>query len=1152
MNNFINTNGKKNNNKRELYLFYSTITSFEKLLFTKQNIQTLVIIGQRNIAFLSAVAELMQLQELWIVECGIKDIPVFKENCLLRKLYLYSNELPCIPNLKACSYLTTLFLSGNNIRDLKNIDKLISLQELNLADNKLERIDQISWKKFELNYLNLAGNHLYSIRDIQNLSQFPKLNSLVFADPLYGDCPLVTLCNYRVHVIHYIPRIKRLDHYNICEREKHYINHLFKKQLTYYNVLFHKQLNKHLSLLKHEYEKYEKEMLYLKHQLYINKIDRENQEMYNELEHVMLKVELHKNKLIQMKEMTNMQLRILQQQLITNMKYCGNLNFIEYNAFSENTVTQLCKQFLEESLCSIIKDGIGITGLKLHKVIKVCNKEIDQLYFWKNKSLQSNECNTILKILVSPGVTNIQKWPFNFFITDLFIKDELMVTNCLAVADSDWLNKIFSSKKNGNVLNVCNICEKRRICILIQTPILSPKKTDNANDRLHTKYANYRNDASEICQIFKLTNANIRNPMFVIEYEYVLHELRNEDKYENSTVPCTINDMLCECLCNSNIVQYINTNETVKLQNLVKICISGQKINSIDMNLNLPNLREFDISFNRLSEFPNSNFMTNVKILDISFNNIQTLHIKQNLPILQELDISWNCLKDCFQSIQVFTALIPNIRQLKICNNPFKDIMDPEVAEYLICTYMPKLQFINNFKCEDLDLSKYYFPCSFGMCKLSSKRHNKVTYLKKNVREQAKAIQKKTVNQAKHVHVSKDYTTVYNILQKALNVQELCATCCLLLTFPVMKSLRHLIKLNLGNNFISTLNGFTQENFPVLKYLDLTNNLIMTLEPMGSFSTLQEFYCGNNRIENLTQIDNIKSWKILNVIDFCNNPINADMLHKMFIIFHLSNIEYISGEYVQDSDISEARYIFGNKLDKYVLNGIYKTDRLSNITQLSLIDCSLSKVDLSAEFLPCLESLDLSKNQITCLWGLHSFQYLHTLCVSYNCLETFNGTDCKKDNYTFPKLYTLFLDHNCIKTLMNITKQKLPVIKHLFLNNNYLQNINEINNCSSLESLILDHNEIEILHVKDFIENNNLKLLSLENNKIKSLEFTKQLKKLEKLYVAHNCLTNDAEIQHLLLLKNLEEITFEGNPLCVQISQDKIIQNFELKEVKEI
>ena len=57
-----------------------------------------------------------------------------------------------------------------------------------------------------------------------------------------------------------------------------------------------------------------------------------------------------------------------------------------------------------------------------------------------------------------------------------------------------------------------------------------------------------------------------------------------------------------------------------------------------------------------------------------------------------------------------------------------------------------------------------------------------------------------------------------------------------------------------------------------------------------------------------------------------------------------------------------------------------------------------------------------------------------------------------------------------------------------------------------MKSLTLDNNAIEILNVKDFIENDNLEFLSIENNKLTSLEFTKSFKKLRKLYIAHNCL----------------------------------------------
>ncbi|XP_076623198.1 uncharacterized protein LOC143342818 [Colletes latitarsis] len=666
------------------------------------------------------------------------------------------------------------------------------------------------------------------------------------------------------------------------------------------------------------------------------------------------------------------------------------------------------------------------------------------------------------------------------------------------------------------------------------------------------KHSNCWNNTSEICEKFMFVPTNIRNPMFVIEYEYILTKFTPEDKYKNLTALHTLNDTLCVCLSTFNITQYIDVDEKVEVYNLVKICISGQNINSIDIDLELPNLREFDISFNHLKEFPNSKFMKNIKILNISYNNIQHIYIQESLLALEELDISWNCLTHCLTSIKTFKTFIPNMYKLKICNNPFKDITDPGLEESLIHVYLPNLQFINNYESENLNLSENYFSCAFNMCKL--KQCNKLIYLNQNIMKSSKEIaliKKNSIEYVKYIHIYQDFTVALSISKKALKIQELCATCCSLITFPIVKPLKYLTKLNLGSNFISVLDDFTQENFPTLKYLDLTNNLITSLEPMGSFYTLQEFYCGNNDIRTLIQIDNVKTWHTLHVIDLSNNPIIMDALYKKFIIFHLNNIKYISGEYVQNSEISEAKQIFGNKLDKYVLNTLYRKDRLINITQLSITDCSLSKVDLSAELLPQLESLDLSRNQITYLWGLYSFPYLHTLCLSYNCLETLDGNGFEKSNCTFSKLYTLFLDHNCIKSIMNLSK-KLPVIKHLFLNNNYLQNISGINHCSTLESLFLDYNEISTLNKDDFIENNNLKVLSLENNKIKSLEFIKVLQKLQKLYAANNCLTNEHEIQYLSLLNNLEELTFEGNSLYTEVNKSEmILQNFELKQPEE-
>ena len=98
--------------------------------------------------------------------------------------------------------------------------------------------------------------------------------------------------------------------------------------------------------------------------------------------------------------------------------------------------------------------------------------------------------------------------------------------------------------------------------------------------------------------------------------------------------------------------------------------------------------------------------------------------------------------------------------------------------------------------------------------------------------------------------------------------------------------------------------------------------------------------------------------------------------------------------------------------------------------------------------LPNLESLDLSKNQISYLWGLHLLPKLTTLCLSYNKVELFDQVDFQKDeiDIVFPNLITLYLDHNRIRSLQTLKLGKCLKLKHLFLQYNYLQDIDGKNN----------------------------------------------------------------------------------------------------------
>ena len=54
--------------------------------------------------------------------------------------------------------------------------------------------------------INLAGNQIGCFREIPNLARLPKLRKVNFVDPLHGDNPVATLCNYQTCAMPHVAR----------------------------------------------------------------------------------------------------------------------------------------------------------------------------------------------------------------------------------------------------------------------------------------------------------------------------------------------------------------------------------------------------------------------------------------------------------------------------------------------------------------------------------------------------------------------------------------------------------------------------------------------------------------------------------------------------------------------------------------------------------------------------------------------------------------------------------------------------------------------------------------------------------------------------------------------------------------------------------
>nr|XP_050862270.1 protein phosphatase 1 regulatory subunit 7-like isoform X1 [Vespula vulgaris] len=280
-----------------------------------------------------------------------------------------------------------------------------------------------------------------------------------------------------------------------------------------------------------------------------------------------------------------------------------------------------------------------------------------------------------------------------------------------------------------------------------------------------------------------------------------------------------------------------------KLLTLRKISLAGQGIKGLlEDSIELPNLRELDLSYNRLDEFPNWRMIVHVKRMNVSFNDIRSIKMKEKLSALEELDISWNSLTKCRKSLETLKTFAPSLKTLNLERNPFSDIVQRDKIVLLTGIYFPSRTEVRNLGSLD--------PKVFGL-----------------------KVARNTLAELydRHPTISISHSPIGRVHLKKPSV--------------------HLVRLHLIDNCITDLDGLTQEHFPKLKYLDLTNNLITSLRPMGSYNTIVEFYCAHNDIRRLQEIENLKSWQKLQVVDLSYNPDESAISYKNFLIFHLVDLK---------------------------------------------------------------------------------------------------------------------------------------------------------------------------------------------------------------------------------------------------------------------
>ncbi|KAK0143357.1 Leucine-rich repeat-containing protein 9 [Merluccius polli] len=214
----------------------------------------LTIVGQ-SISHIQGLECCPLLRDLWVVECQLTAIDGLQSCVQLQKLYLYENHISKIENLESQVNLQVLWLNNNCICCIEVVPPVLSariwmildglstlqkLRELNVADNKIEKIGHSLDPNINIEDLNLSGNKIASFKELTFLAQLPHLKALGLQDSQSVANPVCVLCNYATHVLYHMPRLQRLDSYDVSSRHvKEAAEATVMKKMMYYNMRVH-------------------------------------------------------------------------------------------------------------------------------------------------------------------------------------------------------------------------------------------------------------------------------------------------------------------------------------------------------------------------------------------------------------------------------------------------------------------------------------------------------------------------------------------------------------------------------------------------------------------------------------------------------------------------------------------------------------------------------------------------------------------------------------------------------------------------------------------------------------------------------------------------------------------------------------------------
>eukprot|EP00054_Salpingoeca_dolichothecata_P021261 m.135715 g.135715 ORF g.135715 m.135715 type:complete len:1359 (-) comp23923_c0_seq3:125-4201(-) len=568
-------------------------------------------------------------------------------------------------------------------------------------------------------------------------------------------------------------------------------------------------------------------------------------------------------------------------------------------------------------------------------------------------------------------------------------------------------------------------------------------------------------------------------------------------------------------------------------------------IDSIQECHDLPELQKLDVSFNKLSSLLPLRQLPKLAHLSAQFNAIESLDEVQgsiaNLPSLHTLDLRHNTVS--FEHMERLRYFLRGfVSHCQVFNNqPTHTSQASEVLEWQLSPELAKTRAtwqatapFAGFAC--VDTVHHCLATQSEGLNFDSSTHQleDVTGLCLEHMQLAKLAPLQRLSKLQWLCASNNMLKKLKPVDTLLSLTQVCLANNNLQKIGALSELVRLKSLDLSWNFLKSLGGI--ESLSCLQELSVANNFLSSVQPCAKTLQLQQLYVHHNDIGNIREMFALRDLPRLEILDVCHNKLMQRYDARSFLIYHLRTLTLLNGEPIQYKEHTEAVQRYDGRLTLDYLAEIHGEEGLEGLSSLNLAHGGFKEVRFdAATSLNFLTTINLDYNNLLSFGGLGKLPVLRVLGLSHNRIRKLMPGKSTLDESAsiFPCLEVLHLAHNGISNLDALLLHRLPQLRVLFLQHNNITSTNALHGLPQLQELILDKNKIKTLESTVLASSSPmLRELHIEANRLRDLAGVDSLLGLQRLFFGSNRICELQDLEHLVPLKNLVEVSAANNPVA--------------------